>query len=111
MVRTQITFNDQEKVDDFVQYAGEAINWNTETGFHTLMHHIEKMKLGIRIEDHRDTAGPKWKVMIQDTEGALAGMGACFDEVPWAALIKAVVQASLNNPTGINFRHNGYSGA
>lgn len=111
MVRTQITFTDQEAVDDFVQYSGEGINWNSENGFHTLMHKLESMKLSIRIEDHRDSVGPRWKTIIQDPEGALAGMGTCFDPQPFASLIKAVVQAGLNNPVGYNhnYRQNGYT--
>jgi len=102
-----VTWRDQEAVDDFIQYSGSTVNWDSETGFHTLMTYLEHMRLGIRIEDHGDAFG-KWKVFLQDTEGALIGMGTCFDEKPWTALIKAVVQASINNPVGYD-RIDGHS--
>ena len=96
MFHPSVTYNDQEKVDDFIQYRGSSINWNSENGFHTLMQHLETMKLGIRIEDH----DRNWKVFIQDPEGALIGIGSSWDQKPYTALVKAVVAASLNNPVG-----------
>ena len=104
-----LTWRDQEAVDDFIQYRGQSIDWTSETGFHTLMQELEAMKLGIRIEDHDKL----WRVFLHDTGGALIGVGASYDPKPFVALVKAVVNAGIDNPVGFGpaFRHDGYSGA
>lgn len=101
-----LSFSEQEKIDDFIQYKESMANWDSERGFHTLMTYLEKFDIGIRIEDHK----PQWRVFLQDSEGNHIGTGLSFDEQPWKALALAVVQASLNDPIGYGpaFRQSGY---
>jgi len=103
---SDLTFREQETIDNFIQYTGSITNWDSEQGFRTLMAHLEQQKIGIRIEDHK----PQWKVILQDPEKAFLAIGTSYDEQPWKALALAVVQAAIGNPIGfdLTFRQNGY---
>jgi hypothetical protein len=103
-----LTFQEQEAVEDYIQYSGPIVNWDTRTGFTTLLNYLERMGIGVRIEDHQ----PQWKAFLQDSGGALLGIGTGFDDQPYRALALAVVQAGINDPVGKHshsYRHNGYN--
>ena len=100
-----LSFREQEKIEDYIQYKGSITNWDSEQGFHTLMTYLEQLDIGIRIEDHE----PQWRVFLQDSEGDHIGTGLSFDKQPWKALALAVVQASFKDPIGYGqaFRQTG----
>jgi hypothetical protein len=105
---SDLSFQEQEAIEDFIQYTGSITYWDSEQGFRTLLAHLEQFNVGVRIEDH----SPQWKVYLKDPEGAFLSIGTSYDERPWRALALAVVQARINDPVGFapGYRHVGYVG-
>jgi len=91
-----ITFREQERIEDFIQFSGSPVDWASREGFNLLLSNLEKAGFKVRIEDHQ----PQWKVQVKDSEGAILGAGSTYDAQPYEALAKAVIQAAISSPYG-----------
>ena len=93
---TTMTFRDQERIEDFIQFSGDPTDWTSREGFNLLLSNLEKAGFLVRIEQHNML----WKSVLQDSDGALIGVGNSYEKEPYESLARAVVQAAINSPYG-----------